>query len=221
MQKIYIVGGNGFARECYLYLLWMSHANPEIQFAGFLGHGGYGHTVDYKNLQDFYKGEVKDHAFNIDEYVVIGAGYPELRRKIYEELKARQVQFFNLIAPYVYINPTVEIGEANVFVAPFSPGPNIKIGNCNVINGGVVMGHDVEIGNFNFLGPRCQILGGAIVGNDNQIGAGSVLLPGSKMGNNNKLAPLSALYKGCKNDCYMQGNPALKVGELGDTRNRN
>ena len=213
MKKVYIVGGNGFARECYLYLLWMSEMNPEIQFAGFLGHGGYGHTVDYLNLQDFYLGEVSEHKFNINEYVVIGAGYPELRRNIYEELKERNVQFFNLIAPYVYINPSVEIGEANVFVAPFSPGPNIKIGNCNVFNGGVVLGHDVYIGDFNFFGPRCQILGGAHIGNDNSIGAGSVLLPQAKIGNNNKIGPLSAVYKGCKNNTYLQGNPALKVGD--------
>lgn len=213
MKKVYIVGGNGFARECYLNLLWMSEINPEIQFAGFLGHGGYGHTVDYLNLQDFYLGEVSEHKFNLNEYVVIGAGYPELRRIIYEELKERNIQFFNLIAPYVYINPSVEIGEANVFVAPFTPGPNIKIGNCNVINGGVVMGHDVNIGDCNFFGPRCQVLGGVQIGNDNSIGAGSVLLPHAKIGNNNKIGPLSAVYKGCKNNTYLQGNPALKVGD--------
>lgn len=214
MQKVYIVGGNGFARECYLYLLWMSHHNPDIQFAGFLGHGGYGHTVDYKNLQDFYCGEVADHAFSYDEFVVIGAGYPELRRKIYNELKTRGVMFFNLIAPYVYINPTVEIGEANVFVAPFTPGPSIKIGNANVFNGGVILGHDVEIGNCNFFGPRSQILGGAVIGSDNMIGAGSVILPHAKIGNCNKIAPLSAVYKGCKDNCIMQGNPALNAGNI-------
>lgn len=213
MKNVYIVGGNGFARECYLYLLWMSETDPEIKFAGFLGHGGYGNTVDYKNLQDFYKGEVSEHLFNINEYVVIGAGYPELRRKIYAELKTRKVQFFNIVAPYVYINPTVEIGEANVFVAPFTPGPNIRIGNGNVFNGGVVVGHDVQIGDCNFFGGKSHILGGAIVGDNNQIGTGSVILPHAKIGNNNKIAPLSAVYKGCKNNRYLLGNPALEVGE--------
>ena len=89
MKKVYIVGGNGFARECYLYLLWMSEANPDIQFGGFLGHGGYGHTVDYLNLQEFYLGEVADHKFNINESVIIGAGYPELREKTSEANKRR------------------------------------------------------------------------------------------------------------------------------------
>lgn len=214
MQKVYIVGGNGFARECYLYLLWMSEMNPDIQFGGFLGHGGYGHTVDYLNLQEFYLGEVADHKFNINEYVVIGAGYPELREKIYKELKGRNVKMFNLVAPYVYINPTVEMGEGNVFVAPFTPGPNVKIGNGNVFNGDVVVGHDATIGDFNFFGGKSQILGGVKIGNSNKIGTASVFLPKSKIGNYNQIAPMSCIYKGCKNKCYMAGNPALKVGDV-------
>ena len=214
MKNIYVVGGNGFARECYLYLFWMSEMDPEIKFAGFLGHGGYGHTVDYKDLQEFYLGEVSEHQFRSDEYVIIGAGYPDLRRKIYNELKAKNVKFLNLIPPYVYINPTVEVGEGNVFVAPISPGPNVKIGNGNVFNGDVIIGHDVEIGNFNFVGGKSQLLGGVKIGNSNTIGVASVFLPHSKIGDNNKIAPISAIYKGCKNNCYMAGNPALKVGDV-------
>lgn len=216
MQKVYIVGGNGFARECYLYLLWMSESNPDIQFGGFLGHGGYGHTVDYLNLQDFYLGEVAEHKFNINESVIIGAGYPELRKKIYLELKARNINMFNLIAPYVYINPTVKLGEGNVFVAPFTPGPNVTIGNGNVFNGDVIVGHDVEIGDFNFFGGKTQLLGGSKIGNSNTIGTASVILPKAKVGDNNKIAPMSCVYKGCKNNCYMQGNPALKVGDINE-----
>lgn len=216
MKNVYIVGGDGFARECYLYLSWVREYNPEIKFAGFLGHSGYGHTVDYKNVQEFYLGEVAEHQFTADEYVIIGAGYPGLRRRIYNELKARGVQFFNLIPPYVYLNPTVEIGEANVFVAPFTPGPNVKIGNGNVFNGGVVVGHDAQIGDCNFFGGKSHVLGGAVLGDNNQIGTASVILPHAKIGNNNKIAPLSCVYKGCKDNCYMLGNPALKVGEIED-----
>ena len=34
------------------------------------------------------------------------------------------------------------------------------------------------------------------------------------IGDNNIIAPLSAVYKGCKNNCYMSGNPALKTGKI-------
>lgn len=216
MKNIYIVGGNGFARECYYNILRMRKTDLSIQFAGFLGHGGYGHTVDYIDLQRYYKGEVSDHTFKADEYVVIGAGYPDLREKIYKELKARaDVKFFTI---YVGERPqnSVHLGEANIVTPIVYMSCNIDIGNGNVFNGDVIVGHDVKIGDFNFFGPRSQILGNVSVGNQNQIGANSILLAHSKIGNNNKIAPLSAVYKGCKNNCYLLGNPALKVGDVGN-----
>ena len=213
MKKIFIVGGDGFARECYVLLKTFSNYNKEFTFGGFLGHGGYGHTVNYKTYQYLYIGEVSEYTFNENDYVVIGAGYPNLRKKIYTELKERNVKFYNLISSSSLISNSVEVGEANIILAS-SCTANINIGNGNVFNGDVIVGHDVEIGDFNFFGPRSQILGNVKVGNSNQVGANTILLPKSKIGDNNIIAPLSAIYKGCKNNCYMSGNPALKTGQV-------
>lgn len=211
MKKVFIVGGDGFARECHSNLNVMKRDDPSIEFGGFLGHGGYGHTVNYKHLQEFYLGEESDHTFKEDEYVIIGAGYPDLRRKIYNDLKKRNVRFFNLILGKY--GSSVTFGEANISVYT-SLTVNTKIGNGNVFNGAVIVGHDTEIGDFNFFGPRSSVLGTVKIGNDNIIGTNAVILPHAKIGNNNKVAPLSAVYKGCRNNCYMLGNPALKVGEI-------
>ena len=211
MKKVFIVGGDGFARECHSNLNVMKRDDPSIEFGGFLGHGGYGHTVNYKHLQEFYLGEESDHTFKEDEYVIIGAGYPELRRKIYNDLKKRNVRFFNLILGKY--GSSVTFGEANISLYT-SLTVNTKIGNGNVFNGAVIVGHDTEIGDFNFFGPRSSVLGTVKIGNDNIIGTNAVILPHAKIGNNNKVAPLSAVYKGCRDNCYMLGNPALKVGEM-------
>lgn len=211
MKKVFIVGGDGFARECYNHLSVMKSYDPSVEFGGFLGHGGYGHTVNYKHLQEFYLGEESDHTFKEDEYVIIGAGYPDLRRKIYNDLKKRNVRFFNLILGKY--GSSVTFGEANISVYT-SLTVNTKIGNGNVFNGAVIVGHDTEIGDFNFFGPRSSVLGTVKIGNDNIIGTNAVILPHAKIGNNNKVAPLSAVYKGCRDNCYMLGNPALKVGEI-------
>ena len=212
MKIIYIVGGDGFARECYMRLRTLPCYGAEIKFGGFLGHGGYGASVDYKSFQHLYIGEVSEHQFSEDEYAIIGAAYPKLRKKIYLELKARGIKFFNLISPYVSIDPSSEIGECNVIVGTGSISVNCKIGNANVLNGNVIVGHDCIIGDLNFLGPRAMILGNIKIGNENQIGTNAILLPKSHIGNNNIIAPMSAIYKGCKNNCYMAGNPALKEG---------
>lgn len=213
MKTIYIVGGDGFARECYNNLKNLPDYGRQIQFGGFLGHGGYGTTVDYKSYQHLYKGEVSEHEFLENEYVIIGAGYPSLRLKIYNELKVRDIKFFNLISNNSNISESVIIGEANVIICS-SFTVNINVGNGNVFNDTVNIGHDAEIGDFNFFGPRSQILGNAKIGNSNQIGANAILLPKAKIGDNNIIAPLSAVYKGCKNNCYMSGNPALKTGQV-------
>lgn len=214
MKKIFIVGGNGFARECYDSLIKLEEYGKEVIFGGFLGHGGYGHTVDYKTYQHLYLGEVSEHKFKDDEYCIIGAGYPKLRRKIYEDLKLMNAKFYTLICRGVYLSQSFEYGEANIFTDPFLASVNINVGIGNVFNCDVIIGHDSTIGDFNFFGPRSQILGNVKIGNNNKTGANVILLPNSKVGNNNDIAPLSAVYKGCKNNCYMQGNPALKIGEV-------
>ncbi len=212
MKTIYIVGGDGFARECYVFLQEVMKTKQDINFGGFLGHGGYGKTVDYKSYQHLYIGEVSKHEFSDNEYVIIGAGYPTIRQKIYNELKERNVNFYNLIF-YSLVDSSVNIGEANVILSS-SFTADISLGNGNVFNGQVILGHDVEIGDFNFFGPRSQALGNTKIGSFNQIGANTILLPKTKIGDNNIIAPLSAIYKGCKNNCYMSGNPAVKIGQV-------
>lgn len=217
MKKIFIVGGNGFARECYYNLLAMAKICPSITVAGFLGHDGYGHSVDYKHLQHLYLGEVSEHKFVSGEYAVIGAGYPKIRKKIYDDLVRRGIQFFTIYVGEPF-NDSIDIGEANIFVPFFSCSCNVKIGNGNVFNGEVGVGHDVTVGDFNFFGPRANMLGGASIQDSNMIGANSIIMPHAKIGSNNKISPLSVIYKGCRNDAYLHGNPAMKIGSSDEDR---
>lgn len=212
MKKIFVVGGNGFAKECFNYIRILSQKENEIEFGGFLGHNGY--VVDFGNLSHWFKGDVSEHTFLDNEYAVIGAGFPELRYKIYKDLKKKNVPLFNLIADGCELNPFVELGEGNVFAPPFMASVHMKIGNGNVFNGGVNVGHDDVIGDFNFFAPRSQILGSVEIGNFNSIGANAVILPHAKIGDNNVISPLSCIYKGCKNNSRMHGNPAVKIGNV-------
>ena len=213
MKRIFIVGGDGFARECYFALSQQPQFNKEICFGGFLGHGGYGSGVDYKSVSEFFICEVTEFNFCDDDYVIIGAAYPSLRSKIYKDLKQLNVKYYNLITADSIINSSASIGECNIIISALVSADTI-IGDGNVFNYQSVVGHDACIGNFNFLGPRSQILGCAILKDYNQIGAGTVVLPKAKLGSNNIIAPLSAVYKGCKNNKYLMGNPALNVGQV-------
>ncbi len=212
MKNVFIVGGCGFAKECFVQLLYLSRADPDITVGGFLGHNH--HKPDYEPLADKFICDISEYNFRPDDYAVIGAAYPLLRREIYSDLKLLNVKLFNLIPPGVIVSPFVELGEGNVFAPPCGPGPHVKIGNANVFNGDVIIGHDSQIGDFNFIGSKAQILGRCQLGDMNMIGSGAVLLPDSRIGSSNRITPLSAVYKGCKNGCYMHGNPALNVGHI-------
>ena len=213
MKRIFIVGGNGFARECYIHVMHNISCNPALVFGGFLGHGGYGHTVNYQTLQSQYLGEVADFHFDDTDFVIIGAAFPKIRERIYHDLKKQNVKFYTLISKHCEINEFVTYGEANIFVY-YRPSPCVNIGNGNVFNGEVITGHDVEIGDFNFFSPRVQVLGNVKIGDGNTIGANAIILPHAKIGHKNTIAPLSAVYKGCKNNAYYAGNPALKIGDV-------
>lgn len=210
MKTLFIVGGDGFARECCQRILDISSVDSTVKFGGFLGHNGY--RVDFKVLDRYFICDVVNFEFKEDHYAVIGAGYPGLRVKIYQDLKKRNINLHNLIPPGVRLSPQVTIGEGNVFAPSCVPSPDVRIGNGNVFNGDVIVGHDAHIGDFNFIGGRSQILGNCRIGDLNTVGAGSILLPRSRIGNHNKISPLSAVYKGCKDNCILHGNPALNVG---------
>lgn len=211
MKKLYIVGGGSLALECYTYIEEIAKNDENIVFMGFLGYEN--HIADYKTLNQYFLGDVSNHQFKEDEFVVIGAGLPEFRKFIFEYLIRKNVNFYTLIAPSCLISPLVKMGKGNIFTERCTLTTNIEIGNGNLFNIGTIVGHDVIVGDFNVIAPYCQLLGNVSVGNSNFIGAGSVLLPSSKIGTNNKVAPLSAIYKGCKNNSYIMGNPAIKVGE--------
>lgn len=208
-DRVFIVGGGGFARECYAALATVIRERGECEFGGFLSHGGC--SMDLKSYSNLYRGEWSEHSWGLRDFAVIGVGGNiPVRKKIFNDLKSAGIRFYTLVSVRSNLNPDICHGECNIFISTCI-SVDIKIGDGNVFNGDIIVGHDCEIGNFNFFGPRSTILGGVKIGDCNSIGTSSVLLPSCKIGNNNKIAPLSAVYKGCRDNCYMIGNPALKV----------
>ncbi len=184
--------------------------HKNIRFKGFLSFEGY--QADLKELSSYFLTTDDEYNYQEDDYVIIGLGDPYLRKKAFLKLKEKKVKLFNLIHPEAYIDDSCEIGEGNVITVDCYFSCNVKIGDGNYFNGFTNSGHDVQIGSFNFIAPHVHFLGNSIIKDLNTIGTMSVILPNAKIGNENKIAPLSAIYKGCKDKCYMQGNPAIKIG---------
>lgn len=212
-KRLFIVGGNGFAKELVQYIRWNIMMGDDVELGGLVGHNGY--RVDFGELNNLFVGDLSTMIFGPDDYCIIGAGYPELRRKIYNDILAVGGKLCNLFVPLINTPAYLQMGTGNCFIStPLTECTDIEIGNGNLFNGNVVVGHDAKIGDFNFFGPSSQVLGDVKLGNDNIVGASSILLAHSKIGNHNKIAPLSCVYRGCKDNSYMIGNPAEKVGTV-------
>ncbi len=212
-KRIFIVGGNGFAKELVQYVRWNIMLGADIELGGLVGHNGY--VVDFGELNNLFVGDLSKMKFGPDDYCVIGAGYPELRRKIYDDILAVGGRLDNLFVPVTNTPAAMNIGVGNCVIGTvLTECTDIEIGNGNLFNGDVVVGHDSKIGDFNFFGPRSQVLGDVKIGNDNIVGTNAIILAHATIGNHNKIAPLSCVYRGCKDNAYMIGNPAEKVGTV-------
>lgn len=214
MEQVCIVGNSGAARECYWILRDMLDSNAALanlwEFGGFYSWGGY--PGNLKNFEDLFRGPMEQQCEARGRLYVIGVGKPQLRRDIFRFLKERGCTLANLIHPWTSVCRSAVLGEGNILQRGCTIYDNSVLGNGNYLNGAVNLAHDVTAGDFNFLAPYAMILGNCRVGSCNHLGPYSVLLDRCRVGDNNLLAPGSILYKGCKDNCRMAGNPALKIG---------
>ena len=216
MPRIIIIGNSGAARECYWILQDVRGSAPGLadyyHFGGFLDWQGY--AGDLKELGVMHIGTTTDHAICPDDLFIIGVGKPALRRDIFIAMKKRGARFMNLIHPWSYVCPSASMGEGNIIQRGCCLYVNDTLGDANYLNGAVNLAHDAVAGDFNFFGPYALALGGATIGSCNHIGPHSVMLEHSRMGDGNLVTPGSVLYKGCRDNCRMAGNPAIRIDDL-------
>lgn len=204
---VVIVGNSGAARECYWLLRVAREAGEKVAFKGFLAWKG--HVGNLRDLARFSLGDSEEYRPAQDDLFVIGMGKPELRLAVYNRLKELDAAFYTLRHPNVYICPSADVGEANIFQRDCVVQANASIGNANFFNGGVVVGHDAKIGNGNVFNLHTGVSGNVGIGDANQFAPQSIVLEHATIGSRNVFAPGAVVYKGCKDHCLMTGNPAL------------
>ncbi len=214
-KQIIIIGNSGAARECYWILQELFNANVkqynDTVFSGFISWKGY--KSNLKELASYDLGHSDAHVISSENSYIIGIAHPQIRQNAFEEFTAKGANFINLIHPNVYVCPSAKLGKANVIQRDSTLYCNSQLGNGNYLNGAVNLAHDAVVGDYNLFGSYCMVLGNAVMGSKNQLAPNCVLLNNAVVGNENLLAPNSYIYKGCKDNCRMAGNPALKIGD--------
>lgn len=209
--RLLILGNSGAGRECHDVLQELLPLRPDLCFEGFLSFEGYPGSLG--PLQHLQKGTDDEYAFAPDTAVILGLGDNQLRRRALAKLRSRGARLFNLIAANVHLAEDVRLGEGNVLARGCHLAPGVSMGDANYLNGSICLGHDVSLGSYNFFGPFSAMLGGSVMGDANSLGTHGVVLERARIGSGNSIAPGSYVYKGCGDNCYYAGNPALNLGE--------
>ena len=175
--ELLIIGTGGMAREAAQLARQIDpHALrwPRISFV----------AEDSSSLgRRFTYGEVRYsddllHAYTELADVVIGIGYPKVRREIAKRLSEHpHFSFPNLIHPSVDIDAScVRIGKSNIVTKGVVMTCDIEIGDFNLFNWNTTVGHDVSIGSYNVINPGCNLSGYVSLGDACLIGTGTQVL---------------------------------------------
>lgn len=208
MKSIIIVGASGFGREIVQYVEDINLIEPIWEIQGFLD--------DNLNALDSVKsdfkiiGTIKDYEPKEDDYFVCALAFPEVKKKIVEQLKGRGAKFVSIIHPTVRINKYATIGEGVVI----TPNSNVNCGATvgdfvSVLNSGI--GHDAHVGDYTTLSGRCSINGHVNVGNCVYMGCNVCIAPSKKIGDNAVLGMGSVVVANVKPNTTVFGNPAKRI----------
>lgn len=151
MQKIFILGSGGFAKELGSY-----YNKPSEIF----------YVDDHNKNEKIISLKTYKEIIHNDDISIMGSGKPLIKEKMLNEIQGK-------IGTYIH-QQTVVYGKINegCVIAPFSMvAPNSIIGKHVLINYGASCGHDCIIGNLSTISPHASIGGFCKIGNKVYIGS--------------------------------------------------
>ncbi|MGL4672997.1 acetyltransferase [Cetobacterium sp.] len=204
MEKIYIVGAGGFAREVAWLIEDINEKNPTWEILGFiddnsemLGKELNGYKV-LGNLEYLNKQELAN--------VVIAIGMGEIREKIIIQIKKHK--FPILIHPSVIASRFLKIGEGSIICAGNILTTNITLGKHNIINLDCTIGHDAILEDYTTVLPSSNISGNVTIGQKTTIGTGTAIIQGMTIGKDCMVGAGSVVNKCIPNYSTAVGVPA-------------
>jgi len=159
------------------------------------------------SVENFFKIRAKQH------YFVVAIGDGQVRRKIYNRLRALGGIPYSLLDSSSFIGHNIRIGSGAIVSSLVTLTADISIGNYFLANIGCIVAHDVKIGDSVTLAPKVTILGNVILESGVSIGAGTVVRNGSPkhpiiIGENCQIGMGSVITKSFPPNSKVFGSPA-------------
>ena len=110
-----------------------------------------------------------------DADICIAIGNPEIRAKLFAEVKESRYNLPFLIHPSAVLSANVSIGEGTVVMAGAVINIDAIIGRGCIVNTGATVDHDCRIGDFVHIAVGAHLAGSVTVGKGTWIGIGAVV----------------------------------------------
>ena len=211
LQKIVLFGAGGMGKEMALLVSSINEKEPTFDLLGFVVDKEFyqpGESVNGVEVLGTTQWLI-EHKNSVACVVCIGDAKERLA--VFERLKALGVNFATLIAPDVYIDDTVSVGEGCIVTFRCMISLNTTLEDGVFLNSDVTIGHDCLLHKCATVYPRGQVSGGCIIGAGAQVSSCSFLAKNARIGEKAVVAPLSAVYGKVKSGTYVIGNPAHRI----------
>ncbi len=148
---------------------------------------------------------------NSDYECVIALGEPKHRKKLYQDIKGRNIKLATIIDPGAVVSTTAIFGEG-VIVFPFTfISCNTRIDDNVMLEIGVIIGHDIFIGKHSVISST-SVLGGRVsVGECGFIGLNSTVREDVKIGSSCVVSMGSSVFHNVEDHLVVMGNPARPI----------
>jgi sugar O-acyltransferase (sialic acid O-acetyltransferase NeuD family) len=160
LKEIAIVGAGGCGRELKWLIDEINRHRPEWNFLGYFDDDPSVETFGQPFLGNV---EAANH-WNRSIYLMLGLGYPEVRKKVAGRLTNINIHYPTLIHPSVQLHPNeVKMGEGSSMSAGCVVTTRIEIGNHVLINPMCSIAHDTTIGHYSSVLAGTHIAGEVVV----------------------------------------------------------
>ena len=174
MKKLAIIGNGTYANMMKIYIDMTSFG----KVLSYVADKEFIYESELDGIEVISFEELFERFSEKEITLIMGIGYTQMgnvRKKIFEQCKARGYKFENYIHPTAIIAPDARIGEGNNILEAAIIEAGVTIGNANLFYGGVIIGHDSSIGDYNTFSVKAVTAGFVTVKNNCFFGVASAL----------------------------------------------
>lgn len=209
-KRIVIVGGGGFGRGVYSWLIQSpSHREKEaIHEIVFIDD-----ETPKVRPQAPVISTVRDYAPAQGDEVLVAVADPRIRQDIVKGLEFRDVQFHSFIADQAIVAEDFQLCLGTIICPGAVVDSHVSIGSHVHVNFNSAVGHDTVLGDFTTLSPMSNVMGEVEVGSGVFVGGSGVVLPRINIGDGVTIGAGATVVHSVVHDNTVVGNPAKPLIE--------